>query len=235
MTETEFWSLIEASKLESQGNLDLQVERLQRTLERQSEPEIIDFDQLLHEQMAKSYSRDLWAAAYIINGGCSDDGFDYFRAWLIAQGRDSFENALHDPESLAGIAEAGVELEPLLYVAAKAYEKKNGTKFPHPTYPQAELSGDGWSEDEEYLRERYPRLFERFWDPDSAPKMRVKKVMNISEAMTSLRNKVAGGEVPALNAEQLYMQAVFLAMDETEENLAKSANLLTQAADQDHA
>ena len=26
----------------------------------------------------------------VANGGCSDDGFDYFRGWLIAQGREVF-------------------------------------------------------------------------------------------------------------------------------------------------
>jgi hypothetical protein len=31
--------------------------------------------------------RDQWGAAYLANGGCSDDGFDYFRGWLIGQGR----------------------------------------------------------------------------------------------------------------------------------------------------
>ncbi|MFE5591185.1 DUF4240 domain-containing protein [Streptomyces sp. NPDC056549] len=33
-------------------------------------------------------------AAYMVNGGCCDDGFDYFRGWLIAQGRNVFERAV---------------------------------------------------------------------------------------------------------------------------------------------
>ncbi|MFL6076856.1 MAG: DUF4240 domain-containing protein [Mycobacteriales bacterium] len=37
--------------------------------------------------MAESYQGDLWGAAYLINGGASDDGFDYFRGWLIARTR----------------------------------------------------------------------------------------------------------------------------------------------------
>lgn len=31
----------------------------------------------------EAYRRDLWAAAYHANGGCSDDGFIDFRIWLI--------------------------------------------------------------------------------------------------------------------------------------------------------
>jgi hypothetical protein len=38
--------------------------------------------------------------AYQLNGGCSDDCFVYFRCWLLAQGRASWEAALGDPDSL---------------------------------------------------------------------------------------------------------------------------------------
>jgi hypothetical protein len=36
----------------------------------------------------------MWVAAYLMNGGCSDDGFDYFRGWLIAQGRTTLEQVV---------------------------------------------------------------------------------------------------------------------------------------------
>jgi hypothetical protein len=52
--------------------------------------EIVAAQQVLWDLMAESYTNPLWAAAYVINGGCSDDGFDYFRGWLIAQGREVF-------------------------------------------------------------------------------------------------------------------------------------------------
>jgi hypothetical protein len=53
--------------------------------------------------MARSYVAQLWAAAFVINGGCSDDGFEYFRGWLITRGREVFERALADPDSLADL------------------------------------------------------------------------------------------------------------------------------------
>jgi hypothetical protein len=43
--------------------------------------------------LAASYRTVLWAAACLINGGYSDDGFEYFRGWLIVQGRDVFERS----------------------------------------------------------------------------------------------------------------------------------------------
>jgi hypothetical protein len=48
--------------------------------------------------MNRAYPWDLWGAAFVINGGCSDDGCERFRARLIMQGRDVFERALDDPE-----------------------------------------------------------------------------------------------------------------------------------------
>jgi hypothetical protein len=44
--------------------------------------------------MADSYQGDLRAAAYLINGGASDDGFEYFRGRLITQGREVYAGVL---------------------------------------------------------------------------------------------------------------------------------------------
>ncbi|MER7341367.1 DUF4240 domain-containing protein [Streptomyces sp. NPDC000075] len=35
--------------------------------------------------------------AHGANGGCSDDGFDYFCGWLITQGPEAFERVVADP------------------------------------------------------------------------------------------------------------------------------------------
>jgi hypothetical protein len=39
-------------------------------------------------------------AAYIIDGGCSDDGFEYFRCWLISRGKETFIKLKANPDSL---------------------------------------------------------------------------------------------------------------------------------------
>jgi Protein of unknown function (DUF4240) len=39
---------------------------------------------------AESYDWNLWGAVYLMQGGCSDDAFDYFRGWLVMQGRSSW-------------------------------------------------------------------------------------------------------------------------------------------------
>ena len=50
---------------------------------------------------AEAHDWNLWGAAYLMKGGCSDDAFDYFRGWLVAQGRRTWERALRDPDTLA--------------------------------------------------------------------------------------------------------------------------------------
>ncbi|WP_412769018.1 DUF4240 domain-containing protein [Micromonospora zamorensis] len=43
----------------------------------------------------------MWAAAYLIGGGCSDDSFIDFRAGVIALGREWYERVLVSPDGLA--------------------------------------------------------------------------------------------------------------------------------------
>jgi hypothetical protein len=66
-----------------------------------------------------------WAAAYVVNGGASEDGFDYFLGWLMAQGRARWEATLADPDSLADVVDVdGGDLdgEEMLCVAQAAAE-----------------------------------------------------------------------------------------------------------------
>jgi hypothetical protein len=90
-----FWELIELAS---------SPEDLHRRLAELPEAEFADFE-VHHEQVfVDSYDWSLWGAAYIIDGGCSDDGFDYFRAYLISLGRAVFDDALANPDSLAAVS-----------------------------------------------------------------------------------------------------------------------------------
>src|SRR5207302_834066 len=129
MDEATFWSLIEAAKKESGGDVEEQAGVVARKLAQYTAEEIVEFDKILDKQMASSYTRELWAACYILNGGCSDDGFDYFRGWLISQGEVVFNYALQDPQSLADIdlpEDDNLEGESILYAAWTAYEERTG-------------------------------------------------------------------------------------------------------------
>lgn len=96
--------------------------------------EIAGFGVELEQLLAASYRQDLWGAAYLINNGASDDGFDYFRGWLLAQGREIWEAAMADPDSLADVVDEdlgegfeGFDGEGMLSVARHAYESATGS------------------------------------------------------------------------------------------------------------
>ncbi len=169
MDSTELWDLIETARDETDDPTDADsvAESLVRTLA-DRDPEVIEaFDIALAGLVAESYLTELWAAAYLINGGASDDGFDYFRGWLIAQGRDVFEAAVADPDSLAevpavraAIAEGEeLECEAMLGVAWDAYAAATEEDLPDAGKPPLPELGPMWDfDDEDAMREHLPRL-----------------------------------------------------------------------------
>lgn len=93
------------------------------------EQEIVDFDSHLTDALFGSYDAKLWLGAVVILKGCGDDTFTDFRYWLIAQGREAFESALADPDSMAGLTRFdGDHGLPLLFymigVARQAFCKR---------------------------------------------------------------------------------------------------------------
>jgi hypothetical protein len=104
----------------------------------------------------------VWGAAFLMNGGCSDDGFRYFRDWLVSEGEAVFEAALDDPESLASKKPgAEFELESFGYVAAEVYEQMTDAEMPRGRAQEsASPAGKAWEESD--LPARFPRLAARF-------------------------------------------------------------------------
>lgn len=112
MTTDEFWALVEQARsaVPDATDADEVAAEAARILASRPEPEILGAERALTGLMHASYRTDLWAAACTINDGCSDDGFDYFRGWLIAQGRAVFERAVADPDSLAHVSAVQVAI-----------------------------------------------------------------------------------------------------------------------------
>jgi len=162
--EQEFWELIERSSGKAPAT-EGHATRLAKLLSHRSVAEVISFDQHFQECLNRSYRWDLWAVAYIILGGCSDDMFDYFRAWLIGQGREFFERVMADPSRAAERIPPGEEAdaEELLYVANDAHLALTGEDLPAGEYRQQrpnEPLGEPW--EEESLEQRYPALCEKY-------------------------------------------------------------------------
>ncbi|MFI0895940.1 DUF4240 domain-containing protein [Streptomyces sp. NPDC020983] len=171
MDTDRFWQLIELAHRQADP-ADPEVTAAEATalLAALGPEEIVRAQQILWDQMAGSYRAPLWAAAYMINGGCSDDGFDYFRGWLIAQGRAVFEQAVADPDALAdhpavrNAAEGGDELEAedVLAVPWNAYRQATGRELPQDsftiTYPALDPAWNFSFDDRAKVAQRLPRL-----------------------------------------------------------------------------
>lgn len=100
-----------------------------------------------------AYSWDLWGAGYLLDGGMSDDGFEYFLAWLISQGQDIYQAALEDPDSLASVATPfDVVNEDFLFAATAGVTFEDVEALDLPFEP----SGTPWTEED--LLDRYPRI-----------------------------------------------------------------------------
>lgn len=95
-----FWEVIETARGLTTGSQPFH-EVLADQLAAQTEREILDYQERFDEARRVLYRWDVWGAAYLIGGGCSDDSFIDFRAGLIAQGRDWFRKAAASPDSLA--------------------------------------------------------------------------------------------------------------------------------------
>jgi hypothetical protein len=110
--------------------------------------------------------------------GCSDDGFDYFRGWLIVQGYEVFDQGVTDPDALASLAvicsaaahRAYLECESALYIPAQAYNAATGEALPadaHASQPAEPAGGWGFDfDDQPEMKRRLTRLTALFW-PDA--------------------------------------------------------------------
>ncbi|MBB2948759.1 hypothetical protein FB565_008545 [Actinoplanes lutulentus] len=163
MSVQKFWELVEAARASAgdPADADSVGQRARELLDELSLDEVAALARAEWELRARSYRVDLWGAAYLINGGCSDDGFEYFRGWLMAQGRDVFERAVDDPDTLADVPAVreglDLEAEDMFGVANSVYWDRTG-HAPADTagYPQL---GVFWNfDDEEERRRRLPRL-----------------------------------------------------------------------------
>lgn len=153
----QFWALIAQSRQDAAGNFSAQEKALAKLLAELEPDELVDFDKHYHDMLDVAYRWDLWAAAYILNGGCSDDGFDYFRDWLIAQGETVFVAALHNPESLCAVAVPyACEAETFRYIVGEVYEEKFAAALPFALRDPAPLQGEEW--DEDTVETLYPKL-----------------------------------------------------------------------------
>jgi hypothetical protein len=169
-----FWSIIEAT-LKAEAETDVQLELLRTQLRALSTDELVAFENTFNDLRLKAYDWRVWGAVYVLHGGASDDGFEYFMRWLISKGQGVFDPVVADPDSLADILaddpDGPCEFEEFAYVASEVWQEKTGVnpwedpegRFPYTgASPAEDPRGTPFEDSEPYLSKQYPKLWKRF-------------------------------------------------------------------------
>jgi hypothetical protein len=165
MNQDQFWTIIERACRSDLHKTDEWAERLEAELMCLAPDEIVEWNHIFDRLVFRARTVDLWGAAYTINGGASDDGFYYFRCWLVGMGKDVYEAALANPDNLATVVEPRVDAEAEIYAAAhQAWMAVTGRPDtdPYPArneYSDQAVTGEDWNfDDVEEVRRRLPRI-----------------------------------------------------------------------------
>jgi hypothetical protein len=174
LEEERYWTIAERS-LKNSANQEEQEQMLVREIGGLTPKEMIGFRLRTDKLLYDTYTSEIWCAGYIMNTGCSDDGFEYFRNWVISRGKETYYKAKQNPDNLIAEVKEGKELyefESFWYVAQKAFTQKTGKelydyididnfKTREGNYPQFEFN---WEESNpESIRKICPNLFGKLW------------------------------------------------------------------------
>ena len=153
MNDDQFWTIIK----QAQGT-DI-AENLKPILAKLPLKDIFSFGEILDGKIADLHRWDIWGIAYIVNGGCSDDGFEYFRCWVVAQGKEFYNKLATDPDDVFTDSDVSdCECEELGYVAGKVYKQVSKQEIPQISRKYVkDPSGESWEEDD--LEELFPKTF----------------------------------------------------------------------------
>jgi len=176
LTEKRFWNVISRS-LAGTDSVRLTAKKQERLLEQEldrlSRDEHTGFLGHFYACYRKAYRKDLWAVAFVVMGGCSDDCFMDFRTWLVLRGKPVYTAALQNPDSLcrefAKIPKA--DLPHWEYYLSKQYDRRFGEGAHDKAYrcfkfspeeladPENEWNGD----DEASIKRLCPTVFDKYW------------------------------------------------------------------------
>ena len=158
-----FWQMMEESRDAADGDPFEQSQHLTAALAEMLPEDILEFDALAHDVQDQAYLAELWEAFYVIEPGCNEEAFVAWRQWLIGQGRQAFERALIEPDTLADLVPADQEsgFEVLLGVADEAYAQVTGEILPLTLRPARSLRGELHENDADIFK-RFPRLTAKF-------------------------------------------------------------------------
>jgi hypothetical protein len=143
MNPQTFWQLMDVVKEKSGSDMMLRYDMLVELL-----TEYEPFDILRFKNIAEVYAdaaaenKGVWAACRVMEGLASDDVYMNFCCWLITEGKETYLEAVKNPESLATeemLAYSEHSIGLLSFVAFDAFQRKAGKSVGEITDAEAEI------------------------------------------------------------------------------------------------
>jgi len=165
-----FWQIVGAAYRRDAAE---HFEALKAELEPLKWFEVVAFQARFNEAVDAANTPALGGAATLVNGTALPEAFRDFRVWLVARGRDAYEAALANPDSLADVLDGDpVDGFGLEKASLRVYEARTGTsdfyirlgREPKTIGSSTEIAHFNVA-DETELRTRYPRLSELYPTP----------------------------------------------------------------------
>ena len=148
LSEAYFWEIISLLDWSKEGDDEAVVEPAKARLAAGPVRHIFEFADLLSEKLyaldGRKYALHIGEDSWSPDRYFSVDNFLYARCCAVANGRDTYEQALHDPAQMP----KDLTFEGLLYIPSEAYELKTGKRYDYtPAYPMETYSNQtGWAE-----------------------------------------------------------------------------------------
>ena len=167
MNIDQFWDIVGRVNAAAPGDMDAKCALLADALRQLSREEVRSFASHFSDCYFLAYQWEIWDAAWLIKGRCSDDKFSDFRATLISLGRAPFEAALANADSLAdfNLDPAWATYEGYQYVAGAVCEEKGGERVGDGRQHPREPAGSACPEWE--MAAKFPKLAARHGHHDS--------------------------------------------------------------------
>lgn len=158
--ENVFWELIKLNREKSEDKFEF-IENLSNQLEEFKPTEIKRFERTFLSKYNELHRWEIWALAYIVRRGCGDDAFDYFKAWVISKGQETFEDIKNlNVSELKKHFDEDPQLEEMFSLVENVYENKTGELMSSVRVKKQKLTGKEWKE--ENLEKDFPEIWKIF-------------------------------------------------------------------------
>ncbi|MEO1290246.1 MAG: DUF4240 domain-containing protein [Chloroflexota bacterium] len=124
MNLEQFWNWIEEINHHQFPDDEHKIDFMMISLTKLPPSDIVDFNRILDQLIAKTFMADFWNIAIAVYCECSFNAFQAVCAWLIFQGKKNYENAIKDPRSILRIIPKDTDIrnEDYQFFALAAYE-----------------------------------------------------------------------------------------------------------------